>query len=124
MATILVVEDEPAVAEVTALILEEAGYKVLTAHDGSDALETMHHTVPDLVLTDSMMPRMDGQALVTGMRANPRLSEVKVVVMSAHHPALDLDGVDARIGKPYDVDRLLQLIADLLSPPGAARARE
>ena len=121
MATILVVEDEPAVAEVTALILEEAGYKVLTAHDGIDALEKMQQTVPDLVLTDSMMPRMDGQTLVKAMRANPRLAGVRVVVMSAHRPALNIDGVNERIAKPYDVDALLRLIEDLL-PPDTARA--
>ena len=113
MKTILVVEDEAPIREVLAEILRDEGYAVLVASDGAAALVVVAERRPDLVLTDAMMPRLDGLGLLRRMRADPRTAAIPVIVSSAaRHPSpADLEGA-AFLAKPYDLDEVLRAVRD------------
>src|SRR5690606_9580668 len=83
MQTVLVVDDELGILEALADLLREEGYRVLTAVHGREALERMAELRPDLVLTDWMMPVLDGPALVERIRTDPALRDIAVLGMSA-----------------------------------------
>lgn len=121
MKTILLVDDEPAILETLAGMLTDEGYRCVTATDGKEGLETLAKERPDLVITDVMMPALDGRDLLRAMRADAQLREIPVIMMSA---APGIEGVDrldhdAFLAKPFDFDRLLATVARLVD--GAAR---
>ncbi len=113
MKTILVVEDEAPIREVLAEILRDEGYAVLVASNGAVALVVVAERRPDLVLTDAMMPGLDGLGLLRRLRADPRTAAIPVVVTSAalRPGSADLDGA-AFLAKPYDLDDLLRAVRD------------
>lgn len=116
MRTVLVVDDEFGTVEVLVAALEDAGYRVLTAANGRRALERLEENKPDLVVSDFMMPLMDGAALVQAMRANPEYQHIPVIMMSAAPEAAlrsHLDGYAAFLRKPFRVPALLQIIASI-----------
>jgi len=76
---ILVVEDARIVREPLCRLLKCEGYEVISAADGSEAFEALHQSTPDLVLLDVLMPRMDGIAFLTALRADPRYKELPVL---------------------------------------------
>ncbi len=120
MGTILVVDDEPTILELLEEILDDEGHTTLAARDGVAAREILEQTVPDVVITDAMMPRLDGPGLVRWMRGQPELRHVPVVVLSAVvrvDPA-ELDNV-AFVAKPFDLATLLDAVAAALDPPPA-----
>lgn len=118
MATVLVVDDEFGVAEVLQAILEDEGHRVVTAIHGRAALERMAEERPHLILSDYMMPVMDGAALLAAVAGHPRLSGIPVVLMSslpepsiaAHAP-----GYAAFVRKPFRVDEVLAVVERLLA---------
>ena len=83
MRTVLIVEDEWAIADWLELLLGEQAMNVLTASNGRVALDIMHREIPDLVLTDFMMPHLDGAGLVAAMQDDPRLRDIPVIVMTS-----------------------------------------
>ena len=116
--TILLIEDDPDLREVTALLLEREGYAVLSAEDGVAALEMLDlvDEVPGLVLLDLNMPRMNGWEFLSAQRRDPRIAAVPVLVLSAHdrvEPDLEVSGY---IAKPYDQGHLVRAIESTLSP--------
>ena len=106
--TVLVVDDEPAIREVVACMLEDEGYSVRQATDGLEALREMEANEIDLVLSDVRMPGLDGAALVQGLRR--RRLAVPVVLMSAVSTGVDLPGVPF-LPKPFEPERLLSTVA-------------
>ena len=115
--TLLVVEDEPSIAALLALVLGEEGYRVAVAGDGRAALRRLAEGGYDLVLSDIMMPRLDGLGLARAMGADPALRAIPLILMSAVH--LPRDGVAryaAFLAKPFDLDALLATVARLLNP--------
>jgi CheY-like chemotaxis protein len=86
---VLVVEDEAAVREVWADALEYAGYEVLGAASGAEALAALDRTQPDVILLDMLMPDMDGFELLMRLRVNPAWAAIPVLVVSALGTALD-----------------------------------
>lgn len=80
--TVLLVEDDVLLMSMYKKKLENEGYKVLTAKDGQDGLNEVKGYCPDLVLTDLMMPRMNGVEMVKGIRADDKCSRVPVIVIS------------------------------------------
>jgi CheY-like chemotaxis protein len=124
--TVLVVDDEFGTVEVLVAALEDAGYRVLTAANGRRALERLEENKPDLVVSDFMMPLMDGAALVRAIRSDPQFRDIPVIMMSAApETALRkrLDGYEAFLRKPFRVPALLELIASLLNPPRSSSPR-
>jgi two-component system response regulator MprA len=103
----LVVDDDPAIAEILAEVLDEAGYRVRRAYDGRQALEEIARDPPDLIVTDVMMPRIDGLTLTRRLR--DRGDQTPIVLMSAVFADVDLPGVRF-LPKPFDLDRALHLV--------------
>ncbi len=117
--TIMVVDDSLTVRKITGRLLERAGYRVTTAKDGVDAMEQLEHALPDVMLADIEMPRMDGFELVRALRAAPRLATLPVIMITSrsadkHRQVAAELGVEHYLGKPYDDAELLALIAGLV----------
>lgn len=110
MATILLVDDEREILELLELIIEEYGFQVLTAPNGAAALTLARQHKPSLVLTDLMMPVMDGYAFVAAIQADPVLHAIPVVVMTAGIMTDDrrtmLGPVQGVIAKPFRIEQI------------------
>jgi chemosensory pili system protein ChpA (sensor histidine kinase/response regulator) len=125
----LVVDDSITVRRVTQRLLERNGMRVLTARDGHDALAVMEENVPDIVLLDIEMPRMDGYQVAEHMRADARLKRVPIIMITSRvgekHRARAMEiGVDEYLGKPYQESQLLEAIAPLVDRGRASRAAD
>jgi chemosensory pili system protein ChpA (sensor histidine kinase/response regulator) len=116
---VMVVDDSITMRKVTTRVLERADLEVITAKDGLDALEKLQDSVPDLMLLDIEMPRMDGYELATYMRNDPRLRPVPIIMITSRtgekhrQRALEI-GVERYLGKPYQEDDLLRQVQDVL----------
>jgi CheY-like chemotaxis protein len=115
--TILVVDDEGAVLDVVAAILEDEGYAVFRARDGLDALAIIDQEPIDLVLSDVKMPRLDGFGLARHLRA--RGNGISMVLMSAVHREAAIPGCHL-MPKPFDAGDLLRAVAAILLADGKA----
>lgn len=112
MRRILVVDDEPDILELLVEILRIEGYVMLSANDGEAALELLAKTPCDLIVTDTMMPRVSGVALIRSIRERPELRDVPVIMMSAAGlPNLDGLDVSTFLHKPFDLSALLDAVA-------------
>lgn len=116
---ILVVDDEAKLLRAVAVTLREEGYEVATARSGEEALVALSASVPDLIVSDIRMPRMDGYQLARALRSNPRTELIPVVFLTAKGERKDRiagirAGVDAYLVKPFDPEELLTVIANLL----------
>jgi two-component system cell cycle sensor histidine kinase/response regulator CckA len=109
--TVLVVDDEPAIREVIATLLEDESYLVRHAKDGLEALDAISGDQIDLIVSDVVMPRLDGASLVRKLRRRGHLTPV--VLMSAVYADVDLPGVRF-VPKPFEIDRLLGTVASAL----------
>ena len=117
---ILIAEDEPALRENLQWMLEMEGYEVLCASDGREALRLAGEAQPDLVITDVMMPHLDGYGLVKALREDPLRSTVPIIMLSAKADRSDVRtgmnlGADDYLTKPYRREELLQAIASRLA---------
>ena len=115
----LVVDDSITVRRVTQRLLERNGMRVMTAKDGVDAMAIMQEHVPDVILLDIEMPRMDGYEVAAQVRADARLSSVPIVMITSRsgekHRARAVQlGVDDYLGKPYQENQLLDAIEPLV----------
>ena len=129
----LVVDDSITVRRVTQRLLERNGMRVLTARDGMEAIELLAEHVPDIILLDIEMPRMDGYEVAAQVRADPRLSAVPIIMITSRvgdkHRARAIElGVDDYLGKPYQESQLIDAIAPLVARrraalPGTGAAR-
>jgi CheY-like chemotaxis protein len=121
MQTVLVVEDEWAIADWLDALLGDQGYRVLLANNGQRALELLREYKPDLVLTDFMMPIMDGPALIQAM-AGDGAAGVPVIVMSSLPEAAVVErctGYQAFLRKPFRETELLGTIHRVLGNGGS-----
>ena len=112
---ILIVDDELSIREMMADLLADEGYKVFTAIDGFDALTQLHGSkeLPELIVLDLMMPRMNGWEFRAALRQDPTLASIPVVVLSAHPDVARLSAaldVAAYLPKPIHIDRLLAIV--------------
>jgi two-component system, OmpR family, response regulator VicR len=118
MKLILVVEDEPTIAELIGNILEAEGYEVVHAQHGRRALQLIQAQRPNLIITDLMMPVMDGWAFLRAIQADPTCHAIPIILTSA---ALS-DGIATEglrswfLAKPFEIDDLLHLVSTLLGP--------
>lgn len=123
--TIMVVDDSLTVRKVTGRLLERQGYLVVTARDGVEAMERLQDLVPDVMLVDIEMPRMDGFDLTRNVRADARLSKVPIIMITSrtaekHKSYAREIGASHFLGKPYQEDDLLDKIAGFLKERRAA----
>jgi CheY-like chemotaxis protein len=112
VARILVVDDEPAQRFALRRILERAGHEVTDAGDGAAALRAVLELPPDLVVTDMMMPVMDGNELIRRLRSEPATAGIPILAASGD-PHLAV-GADAVISKPYKWEHLTKVADGLL----------
>ncbi len=123
----LVVDDSLTVRRVTSRLLMRAGYQVITAKDGVDALNQLKGALPDVMLVDIEMPRMDGFELTKQVRATSTLAHIPIIMVTSRDAqkhrtyAFEL-GVNAFMGKPYQEEELLAHIANFSNPSEQARA--
>jgi chemosensory pili system protein ChpA (sensor histidine kinase/response regulator) len=121
----LVVDDSITVRRVTQRLLERNGMRVITARDGMDAVALLQDNVPDVILLDIEMPRMDGYEVAAHVRNDPRLKDVPIIMVTSRvgekHRARAIElGVDDYLGKPYQEAQLLDAIAPLVERRRAA----
>lgn len=117
--TVLIVDDEFGLADITADLLRDAGYDVTLAINGKLALDSLAASPADLVLTDLMMPVMDGPEMIRRMRADPRFAAIPVILMTALPEAVPTGAAalhDALLVKPFSVDEVLAAVHRLLAP--------
>jgi chemosensory pili system protein ChpA (sensor histidine kinase/response regulator) len=122
----MVVDDSITVRRVTQRLLERNGMRVITARDGMDAVALLQDNVPDVILLDIEMPRMDGYEVAAHVRNDPRLKDVPIIMVTSRvgekHRARAIElGVDDYLGKPYQEAQLLDAIAPLVERRRAVR---
>ena len=119
MNRILVIDDSETILNFLRAVLESEHYEVATATDGNDALAKVHQSLPDLIITDSVMPALDGFGLLRALRDDPATEAVPVIMLTSGSPN-DPDHIareprpDAFVRKSADVAPLLAEIRDAL----------
>ena len=116
MRTVLIVDDEFGTVDVLVAALEDAGYRVITAANGRRGLERLEENKPDLVISDFMMPLMDGAAMALAMRQNSEYRDIPIIIMSAAPEAAlrkHLDDYAAYLRKPFRLPVFLELVASV-----------
>ncbi len=118
MPRVLCVDDEPDALFLFRVVFSGAGYEVIEAIHGQDALDRIVNNKPDLVVTDLMMPVMDGKVLIERLREDPSTANIPIMLVTANPNA----GVsaDAVVSKPFRPARLLELAEQLLGTVGDA----
>ncbi len=121
--SILVVDDDPVFCDIMKELLKRSGFQVRLAYRVDDALVEIARRRPDLVLTDVMMPEVDGLNLVRQLRADPCWATIPTIVVSAmvmeaDHDAAAAAGADGFLEKPFSFDRLQTTIESYLPVPG------
>jgi len=116
----LVVDDSITVRRVTQRLLERNGMRVLTARDGMDAVAMLADNIPDIILLDIEMPRMDGYEVAAHVRGDPRLHDIPIIMITSRvgekHRARAIElGVDDYLGKPYQESQLIDAITPLVA---------
>ena len=123
---ILAVDDERHIVRLIQVNLERAGYEVLTAADGQQALETVAKEHPDLIVLDWMMPQLNGMETLKRLKANPATADIPVIMLTAKSQDADVfkgwqSGVDCYLTKPFNPMELLtfvkRIFQDLENPP-------
>jgi CheY-like chemotaxis protein len=121
MGVVLVVDDEVGIASLLSDVLSDEGHRVLVAVNGHEALKRAGEERPDLIITDFMMPVMDGARLIKALADHPGLKDVPVFLMSSAPEAALRDkcsGYALFIRKPFRIYDVLDLVARVVSPAG------
>ena len=107
MATVLIVDDEQSIVDLLCELVREAGHNPVTAYNGRDALDLAQQQRPDLIISDVMMPLMDGYALLQALRADPALAHTMVILISAAVNVSQIpNSATAFVAKPLDLDMI------------------
>ena len=117
---VLIIEDEQPIAEALRYIVEDRGYQSITGHDGLEGLELARKRHPDLIITDLMMPRLDGLTFIRALREDAARADRRappVILTSAIEKVSTTDSnvPDAFLPKPFDIDYLERLLDHYLS---------
>ena len=114
MARILVADDDSNVRFMLRIVLEREGHSVTEASNGSEALDVMRKAIPDLVITDYVMPVMGGAELIHRMRSDARLRHLPVLGITAHRASVG--DADIVVDKPFAPAVLVDAVTSLLAP--------
>jgi len=118
---ILIVEDDPVTQKMVSRMLTGAGYVTSVVSNGVEALEQIVSAPPDLIVSDVMMPEMDGFTLLYALRGNPQTTGIPIIMLTARNSGDDiLDGLDMGandyIPKPFDPETLIMSVRENLKP--------
>lgn len=116
---ILIVDDEPHIVELVRVCLEDPGFEILEARDGETGLAMARQILPDVILLDVMMPRMDGYAVCRALKEDSRTSAIPVVMLTAKGLEADRQrgleaGADAYLSKPFSPTKLSAQVREQL----------
>jgi DNA-binding NarL/FixJ family response regulator len=116
---LLLVDDEPGLRDAVQAFLEDSGFTVDAAPNAKAGWELLEKRLPDLVISDIMMPQVDGYQFLKQMREDPRFSKLPVVFLTARGMTKDRiqgykSGVDAYLSKPFDPDELVAIVTNIL----------
>ena len=119
MKKILIVDDEPNIIMSLEYALKKQGYHVFIARDGQEAIDLLQTEIPDLVILDIMMPKVDGYETLTFIKQNSRLQHTKAVFLSAKNKESDIEkgmnlGANAYMTKPFSIKKLVDKINELV----------
>jgi CheY-like chemotaxis protein len=120
VAHILIVDDDPRICELLEAFLCDEGHEIRRAADGIDALTKIDEDEPDLIVTDLMMPRLDGAGLVDRLRQNGR--DIPVIVISAVHGNASNLSVAGFVPKPFDLNHLADVVDRTLAEHASEHA--
>ena len=120
MKKILIADDEHKIIMTLEYAFKKSGYEVYIARDGAEVIELLKSKTPDLVLMDVMMPQMDGFTTLKFIKKDPKLSDIKVIFLSAKNNAEDIEkglklGADAYVTKPYSIKKLTQQVEEMIN---------
>ncbi len=118
MKRVLLVDDSASVLRVLQFVFESSRYEVVTAIDGADALQKIRERLPDVVVTDSIMPVMDGVALVQALKAQPETQGIPVIMLTSEDspkPGPSDVQPDALLQKSSDFEPLLNKVGEVLA---------
>jgi DNA-binding response OmpR family regulator len=123
MAKIIAVDDQADIVRLVQINLQRKGHQVLTAQDGEEALNKIREELPDLVISDVMMPKMDGIALLRELRAEDMTRQISFIMLTVRAQDGDIwegyqSGADAYLTKPFNPDELLETVERVLEEKG------
>jgi DNA-binding NarL/FixJ family response regulator len=126
-AKLLLVDDEPGVRESVQAYLEDSGYQVQVASNAKDAWDMLQQNQPDLVISDLMMPQVDGYQFLQQLREDPRFVALPVVFLTARGMKSDRitgyqAGCDAYLSKPFDPEELIAIVQNVLQRRATANS--
>ena len=117
--TVLIVDDEEYIVTSLEYVMKSAGYDVVVAYDGEQAIEKVKETAPDLLILDVMMPKLDGFEVCEKIRANPLWESIRIIMLTAKGRDSERDkgismGADAYMTKPFSTRDILKRVTELL----------
>lgn len=120
MKKILIVDDEPNIVMALDYAFQKNNFQVFIARDGQEALDLLENETPDAIVLDIMMPHVDGFETLNQIKANPNLSNTKVVMLSAKNKETDIEkglslGADAYVTKPFSIKKIVEQIQELIN---------
>ncbi len=120
MSKIMVVEDDPTTLKLLIFMLERKKYEVVSCVNGFEAVETVEKELPDLILMDVMLPKMDGIEATMNIKENPSTSHIPIMILSALGQEMEVMkglqlGAEGYVVKPFDSQSLLRQIAEKFS---------
>lgn len=118
--TILVVDDEPVVVEISKRKLEEKGFEVQTAGNGKEAFQRLKAKIPDLILLDIQMPQMNGYTFIMEKVRIPEYTDIPVIVLTAYNemePLFKRHGIKAYLLKPLKLQDLIAKVIEIIGQP-------
>jgi DNA-binding response OmpR family regulator len=119
MKKILLVDDEPNIIMSLEYTFKKNNFQVFIARDGQEALDIVQTETPDLIILDIMMPNVDGYATIEAIRKDEKLTNCKVIFLSAKNKESDIEkgmklGANAYMTKPFSIKKLIELVNELL----------
>ncbi|MFF9474836.1 response regulator [Streptomyces roseolus] len=111
---VLVVDDNKVIRQLIRVNLELEGFEVVTAADGAECLDVVHHVRPDVVTLDVVMPRLDGIKTAQRLREDPRTRHLPVAIISAGGEGEAAPAADAFLAKPFEPAELVRVVRQLL----------
>lgn len=119
MKKILIVDDEPNIVMSLEYIFKKEDFEVFIARDGAEAIEIFENNKIDIIILDIMMPNVDGFQVLKYLKADPVLSKIKVIFLSAKNKISDIElglqlGADKYVSKPFSTKKLVSEVKELL----------